>query len=655
MLVRLRIRATWALFFFILISAAAFAQGNGQDAKEKDLADFIRANYTKYEYRIPMRDGARLFTAVYVPKDASAQQTYPLMFERTPYTVAPYGVENYPKVLGPNEQFTRSRYIFVYQDVRGRFMSEGQFEDMRPYIPNKSGKQIDESTDTYDTIDWLVKNVQFNNGKVGMWGISYPGFYAAYSLIDSHPALKAVSPQAPIANWFIGDDFHHNGALWLPHMFGFMYVFGQPRPELTTKWPGRFDFGPPDGYKFYLDHAEPLSKIETEYYKGTVRFWHDVVAHPNYDQFWQARDLPQYLKSVKPAVLVVGGWFDAEDLYGAIHTAEAITKNNPAVPPTFVMGPWFHGGWSRSDGSGLGDARFGSKTSVFYREQIEFPFFEAHLKGKGSLDLPRVYAFETGRNEWEKYDSWPPKEAVKKSLYLTAGGKISFDAPKGQCGDAALPRPNAANKNAVTTCFDEYVSDPAKPVPFIEQNSTAMERSYMTADQRLQGRRTDVLVYETEPLEKDMTFAGPLHPSLFVSTSGTDSDYVVKLIDVYPDDAPDNEPNPANVHMGGYQQLVRGEPMRGRFRNSYEKPEPFQPGKLTKVEFVMPDVNHTFRRGHRIMVQIQSTWFPLVDLNPQTFVDNIYKARPEDFQKATERVYHSPDSPSSLEVTVLPE
>jgi uncharacterized protein len=494
-----------------------------------------------------------------------------------------------------------------------------------------------------------------------------------------------VSPQAPIANWFLGDDFHHNGALWLPHMFGFMYVFGQPRPEPTTKWREHFEFGTPDGYDFYLKHAEPLSKIDAEHYQGKVRFWRDVMAHPNYDDFWKARDVPQYLKNVKPAVLVVGGWFDAEDLYGALKTGEAIAKNNPAVPPTLVMGPWFHGGWSRSEGIALGDARFGSKTSVFYREQIEFPFFEFHLKGNGSIDLPRAYVFETGRNEWEKYDSWPPKSAAKKTLYLSANGKLAFDASKGPCGDGAVPRPDAGKIEGVphpsssgeggtseqaadsgqpraaggtapsprATCFDEYVSDPAKPVPFIDQTSTTMERSYMTADQRLQGRRTDVLVYETEPLDNDITFAGPVRPSLFVSTSGTDSDFVVKLIDVYADDATDNEPNPANVKMGGYQQLVRGEPMRGRFRNSYEKPEAFQPGKLTKVEFVMPDVNHTFRRGHRIMVQVQSTWFPLVDINPQTFV-NIYTAKPEDFQKATERVYHAPEAASHVEVMVLP-
>ncbi len=652
MSLRLRVRATWALFFFVFISAAALGQ-DAQDKKDNELADFIRANYTKYEYRITVRDGARLFTSVYVPKDASAQQTYPIMMERTPYTVAPYGADNYPKLLGPNEQFTRSKYIFVYQDVRGRFMSEGQFEDMRPYIPaKKSPKDVDESTDTYDTIDWLVKHVEFNNGKVGMWGISYPGFYAAYGLIDSHPALKAVSPQAPIANWFIGDDFHHNGALWLPHMFPFMATFGVPRPELTTKWPDRFDYPTPDGYNFYLEKTEPLSKINELHYKGQVRFWNDVIAHPNYDQFWQARDLPQYLKNVKPAVLVVGGWFDAEDLYGALKTGDAIAKNNPAVPPTLVMGPWFHGGWSRSDGIALGDARFGSKTSVFYREQIEYPFFEHHLKGNGSVDLPRAYVFETGTNEWQKYDSWPPKNVVKKSLFFCPASKLSLS----KCPDSVNPEVSIASgsmKNA-TRDFDEYVSDPAKPVPFEDQTSTRMERAYMTADQRLQGRRTDVLVYQTEPLEKDITLAGPVRPSLFVSTTGTDSDFVVKLIDVYPGDTEDNEPNPANVRMGGYQQLVRGEPMRGRFRNSYEKPEPFQPGKVTKVEFVMPDVNHTFRRGHRIMVQVQSTWFPLVDINPQTFVPNIYQAKPEDFQKATERVYHSPEAPSSVEVMVLP-
>ncbi|HYH01071.1 MAG TPA: CocE/NonD family hydrolase [Terriglobales bacterium] len=655
---RARMRTTWAVFILLLLSALAGAQNGPKTDKEKELAEWVRANYTKYEHRIAMRDGVRLFTAVYVPKDASATNTYPIMFDRTPYNVGPYGTENYRSPLGPNELFTRAKYIFAYQDVRGRFMSEGEFVDVRPYNPaKKSNKDIDEASDTYDSIDWLVKNVRFNNGKVGMWGISYPGFYVSMGLIDPHPALKAGSPQAPIGDWFLGDDFHHNGALWLPHMFNFMIVFGKPRPQLTTKWDRDFEPGTPDGYNFFLNNVEPLSKVNDSYYKNQVKFWNDVVAHPNYDAFWKARNAPQYLKNIKPATLTVGGWFDAEDVWGALNTAEAIAKNNPAVPPTMVMGPWFHGGWERSDGDRLGDVRFGSKTSEFYRQNIELPFFEYHLKGNGQLDFPRAWVFETGRNEWQKYDAWPPPKAVKKSLYFGTNGRLSFDLQEAMtCGAATQSRTQTSSEPlGGNRCgpFDEYVSDPAKPVPFIDQTSMSMERTYMTADQRLQGRRPDVLTYQTEPLEEDVTLAGPVKPSLFVSTTGTDSDFVVKLIDVYPDDAPDYEPNPANIKMGGYQQLVRGEPMRGRFRNSFEKPEPFEPGKATKVEFVMPDVNHTFRRGHRIMVQVQSTWFPLVDINPQKFVENIYLAKPTDFQKATQRLYRQSNNASRVDVLVL--
>lgn len=657
-------RLVWATIIVLFFTALAGAQNGPKADKEKELADWVRANYTKYEYRVAMRDGVRLFTAVYVPKDASVTNTYPIMYDRTPYSVAPYGTDNYRSPLGPNELFTRAKYIFAYQDVRGRFMSEGEFLDMRPYNPaKKSNADIDESSDAYDTVDWLVKNVKFNNGKVGIWGISYPGFYSSMALLDAHPAVKAVSPQAPIADWFIGDDFHHNGALWLPHMFNFMITFGKPRPHLTTKWDRDFEPGTPDGYNFFLDNVEPLTKVNENYYKGQVKFWDDVIAHPNYDAFWKARNVPQYLKDIKPAALTVGGWFDAEDLWGALHTGEAIAKNNPAVPPTMVMGPWFHGGWERSDGEKLGDATFGSKTGVYYRENIELPFFEHYLKGKGEADFPRAWVFETGRNQWQKYDTWPPKNVVKKSLYLGVNGKLSFDQQQAMlCADGALPHTRTASAIASTAplggnrcgAYDEYVSDPAKPVPFIDQISMNMERPYMTADQRLQGRRSDVLVYQTAPLEEDVTVAGPVTPSLFVSTTGTDSDFVVKLIDVYPEDTKDPEPNPTNVRLGGYEQLVRGEPMRGRFRSSYEKPEPFEPGKVTKLEYVMPDINHTFRCGHRIMVQVQSTWFPLVDINPQKFVDNIYLAKPADFQKAAQRVYHQGDNASHIDVMVLP-
>jgi putative CocE/NonD family hydrolase len=593
----------------VLIALPLFAQ----DQTDEKLARFILGNYTKFERRIPMRDGTKLFTSIYVPKDATASHTYPILLQRTPYSVAPYGDE-FRKTLGPSKLFARGKYIFAYQDVRGKFMSEGEFVDMRPH-----GGTLSEATDTWDTIEWLVKNVGGNNGRVGMWGISYPGFYASAGMIDAHPALKAVSPQAPIANWWIGDDFHHHGTFFLPHFFNFFYSFGQARPEPTTKSAERIDHGTPDGYEWFLQTI-PLSNVDEKFYKGRVAFWKEVVEHPNYDDYWKARNLAQHLRNVKPAVMVVGGWFDAENLYGALETYRSNERQSPGAANMLVMGPWFHGGWARSDGDHLGDVSFHQKTSFFYREHIELPFFDQHLKGTANAFLPEAYVFETGTNEWEKYDAWPPRNAQKRTLYLHPGGRLSFSAP-------------ASGE------FDEYVSDPAKPVPFQDAPANRMTREYMTADQRLQGRRTDVLTYVSEVLEADLTFAGPLHPSLLVSSTGTDADFVVKLIDVYPGSTPNPDPNPTNVQLGGYQQLVRGEPFRARWRNSFEKPEPLTPNEIAKIEYAMPDVNHTFRAGHRIMIQIQSTWFPLMDINPQTFVPNIYKAKAEDFKKATHRVH----------------
>ncbi len=621
--------------FAILLALPGLAQERQLDPKMKELAEFTKANYTKSEYRLAMRDGVRLFTAVYVPKDASPEKTSPIMMTRTPYSVAPYGSDRYPAFVGPSDLFTHSKYIFVYQDVRGRMMSEGEFVDMRPEdAAERGGNATDESTDTYDTIVWLLKNLPNNNGKVGMWGISYPGFYAACALINSHPALKAVSPQAPITDWFIGDDFHHNGALWLPHFFNFISAFGLPRTGPTTSWASRnWDHGTPDGYEFFKA-IEPLSLANDKYLHNNVAFWNQVMQHPNYDAFWQARSLPQHLKNAKPAVMTVGGWFDAEDLYGALHVYSSEEKNSPGASNMLVMGPWCHGCWARADGDQLGDVSFNSKTSVYYRENIEFPFFEFHLKGKGDGKLPEAYVFETGSNQWQQYDRWPPKNVTEKSLYFGPNGRLSFTPPVEAEG------------------FDEYVSDPAKPVPYVDRTDIGMLREYMTADQRLQGRRTDVLVYQTDPLEEDLTVAGPVRANLVVSTSGTDSDFVVKLIDVYPSTLPAPQPNPTHVELGGYEQLVRGEPFRGRFRNSFEKPEPFTPGQPAKIEYVMPDVNHCFRRGHRIMVQVQSSWFPLVDLNPQKFVD-IYTAKPGDFQKATQRVFRSKNAASRVNVMVV--
>ena len=633
-----------AVVVAVLVPAAAPAQRPQPktDRAADELRDYIKAHYTKYEYRIPMRDGIRLHTSVFVPKDDT--QTYPMLLIRTPYSCTPYGADNYPNSLRPGEKFVKAGYIFVNQDVRGCWMSEGEFTNMRPHNPAKKGKETDESSDTYDTIDWLLKNVKGHNGKVGQTGISYPGFYTVCGMIDAHPAMKAASPQAPVTDWFIGDDFHHNGCLFLPHCFNFMANFGKPRPEPTTKFPHlRFDHGTPDGYKFFLEMG-PLKNADAKFYKGQVAFWNEVMKHGSYDEFWRSRNIRAHTKNIKPAVLTVGGWFDAENLFGALETFKAAEAHNPPAHNHLVMGPWVHGGWSRGEGNKLGDVSFNAKTGEFYRDKIEFPFFEYHLKGKGDNAHPKAWVFETGTNVWRKFDTWPPREAKTMDLaliYGDRGGHLQFGAEY-----LHLPI------NVSPPAYDEFVSDPAKPVPFINKTGIGMLQEYMTADQRYAAQRPDVLVYKTEPLEKDLTIAGPIEVELYVSTTGTDADWVVKLIDVYPDDYPDPNPNPTEVRMGGYQQLIRGEPFRGKFRNSFEKPEPFKPGEVAKVKFTMPDVLHTLRPGHRLMVQVQSSWFPLVDRNPQTFRD-IYSADEKDFQKQTHRVYRDAEHPSKVTVRVL--
>lgn len=600
---------------------------------QQSTQEYIRANYTKYEFQVAMRDGKRLFTSVYAPKDATVK--YPILMMRTPYGVGPYGIDKYRGGLGPSEKFAREGFIFVYQDVRGRYMSEGTFDYMRPHIAAKRGPaDVDESSDTYDTIDWLLKNVPNNNGRVGTYGTSYPGFYTAAGMIDAHPAHKAASPQAPMADLYKGDDAYHNGAFMLAHNFRFYGNFKpQLRPDVPR--PGRpFDFGTPDGYDFYLNRMGPLADSNGTHFNGDSPYWNDQVLHTTYDDYWKPRNLLPHLKNIKPAVMTVGGWFDAEDLAGPLKVFRAIEANHPPEADTLVMGPWVHGGWGNGDGDRLGDVQFNSKTSVWFRDNLEFPFFLYHLKGKGDGKLAKAVVFESGVNTWHHYGAWPPPEAQPKTLYLRAGGKLSFDSPR------------------EAEAFDEYTSDPTRPVPLMGTIAQGMSYEYMTADQRFASRRPDVLVYQTDVLTGDVTLAGPVAPLLFVSTTGTDSDFVVKLIDVYPNDASDPNPNPTQVHMGGYQQLVRGDPFRGKFRNSFEKPEPFVPGKMVKIDWQSADVYHSFRRGHRIMVQIQSSWFPLIDRNPQKFVE-IPKARPEDYQKATERVYRSAKAASALRVRVL--
>jgi len=599
--------------------------------------EYVKAHFTKYEYRIPMRDGQRLFTAVYVPKDDS--RTYPLLLKRTPYSVRPYGANQYPEDLGPSPLFAPEGYIFVYQDVRGRWMSEGEFVHMRPHLPRKATKtEIDESTDTWDTVDWLLKRVPGHNGRVGIYGISYPGFYTAAGIIDAHPAIKAASPQAPVNDWFMGDDWHHNGAFFLAHMFNWMSRSGRDRPLPTKTFPrATFEYGTPDGYEFYR-RIKTLSEIDEKYLKGEVRFWLESMRHDSYDDFWRSRNIRPHLNNVTPAVMTVGGWFDAENLFGALETYKSIEARNPRTVNTLVMGPWRHGGWERGDGATFGDVAFNSKTAEFYREQIELPFFEHYLKDVGDHAHPEAWVFETGTNQWKKYDQWPPARAQAKSLYFRAGEQLSFDPP-----------PAGDDQNA----RDEYLSDPGKPVPYIGGIVNGMQAEYLVADQRFAARRPDVLVYQTGELDEDVTLVGPIEVNLVVSTSGTDSDWVVKLIDVYPDDFPDPKVNPKEVRLGGYQQLVRGDVMRGKFRNSFEQAEPFVPNEPTRVRFTMPDTYHCFRSGHRIMVQVQSSWFPLVDRNPQTFCD-IFQAQEKDFQKATQRVFRTSKAASHLKVRVLP-
>lgn len=611
-------------FFYLLTILPSYSQ----DESFLEDSIYMRANYSKIERMIPMRDGVKLFTAIYIPKVQG--QTYPFLMTRTPYSCAPYGENNFSgRILG-YRHLLREGFIFVVQDVRGRYMSEGQFVDVRPHLPNKKSKtDTDESTDTYDTVEWLLTNVPNNNGRVGIFGISYPGFYSTAALPDAHPAIKAVSPQAPVTDWFEGDDFHHNGAFFLMDGFGFYYSFGRPRPKPTTEGNPGFPFPVQDNYEFYLRMG--ALKNFTQRYMSDVPFWLDLMSHPNLDEFWKARNIRTHLKNVRPATLVVGGHFDAEDCFGAWATYQAIEQHNPDGNHKIVMGPWSHGGWSRSTGRRLGNVDFGSATSVYYREQVELPFFLYHLKDRGQADLPEALVFATGANVWRRYDAWPPPQAQTRNLYLQPNGGLSFDQPTAR--DA----------------FDECVSDPARPVPYTEDVHLRRTREYMTDDQRFAARRPDVFVYQTPVLTEDMSLSGPLEAELFVTTTGTDADYVVKLIDVYPDDAR-QDPESA-VPSSGYQMLVRGEIMRGRFRNSFERPEAMRPGKVERIAFTLPDVCHVFQKGHRIMVQVQHSWFPLVDRNPQQFVD-IYNCADSDFIKATHRLYHDSTRPSRIGVRV---
>jgi uncharacterized protein len=628
----LRLRCVF--FLLVILSRSSFAAAAADDTQSDTNAAWLAEHYTKYEHRILMRDGVRLFTRVYVPKDDS--QSWPILLSRTPYALKPYGADNYNDPAGSFRTLAKNKFILVAQDVRGRYGSEGEFMHVRPFNPNKSPKEADESSDAWDTIEWLVKNAPNNNGKVGMFGISYPGFYTSMGMIDSHPALKAASPQAPISDWFIGDDLHHNGAFFLSQNFHFFYRFAQPLEDPLHEQSKDFNFKTPDGYDFFL-RMGPLANSEAMLFKGRVPEWNEFLAHPIYDEFWKARNLRPHLKNIHCAVMNVGGWFDGEDLFGTLETYRWTERQNSGITNVLVMGPWSHGEWGRGKGEKLGAISFNAKTAEFYREKIELPFFRHFLKGDTNYTATEAHIFETGTDQWRKFDSWPPKQAVERELFLRKDNGLGFEPP-----------------TDFNEALDEYVSDPAKPVPYTNEKSTAYPRAYPVEDQRFAASRPDVLVYETEPLEEDLTLVGPIKVALHVSTTGTDSDWIVKLIDVYPGDFPNPNPNPTEVKLGGCQQLVRGDVFRGKFRNGFEKPEPFEPGKMAKIEFAMPDICHAFRRGHRLMVHVQSSWFPLVDRNPQTFV-NIATATEKDFQKATQRVYRNGKAASSLTVMVLPK
>lgn len=608
------------VLIFVLGAIPLFAQQTGLKSTD----------YEKSQYYIEMRDGVKLHTTVYAPKDAS--RDYPILMTRTPYSCAPYAEDAIPDNIIRNPDLQAEGFIIVCQDVRGRWMSEGQYTTMTPNRTDES--MVDESSDTYDTIEWLINNIPNNNGKVGQWGISYPGFYTTAALPDAHPALAASSPQAPIADFFF-DDFHHHGA----YTMGYWYVtnlFGLQHDGPTdTSW---YDF--PDVFTndMYLLYSEltPLSK-SSEYYGEENFFWKELSEHPNYDEFWQSRNILPHLKDIDHPVMTVGGWFDAEDLYGPLNTYRSIEEKNPGTKNILVMGSWSHGQWSSpSPHQSVGEIYFGEGISEFYRKEIEYPFFMKYLKGADHEELPEAYMYDTGKGAWSTFTEWPPKNAETSTWFFN--------------GDGAL----ADKPSTSSDTFTEYMSDPENPVPYTENDELVfIPRAYMTSDQRFAARRPDVITFETEVLKEDVTLAGDILANLYVSTTGTASDFFVKLIDIYPPSVEEGEHTPDGVELDNYHQLVRSEAIRGRFRNSYEKPEPFEPNKVTYIDLPLQDVYHTFKKGHKIQVQIQSTWFPLFDLNPQTYVPNIFKASESDFIKATQRIYHTSEYPSSLEVKVL--
>jgi putative CocE/NonD family hydrolase len=596
----------------LLFPIAVIGQRNSQSGSA-----WVKDNYVKTEHLITMRDGVKLYTAVYTPRESNGR--YPILMQRTPYSCRPYGKDNYREKLGPNVILMNEKYIFVYQDARGRYKSEGDFREMTPAIAQKKSNQdVDESSDTYDTIEWLLKNTD-SNGKVGMYGISFPGYYASAALPDAHPALKAVSPQAPMSDEFIGDDCYHNGAFFLMDNFGFYSGFDGPKSNDGERYQSFFKTNFNDAYEYFLEFG-PLKKANTgAYFSDPKSIWRQVTAHPPYDEFWQSRNIKNHLKNVKPAVLVVGGWFDAEDLYGALKTYTAIEKQSPGNDCRLVMGPWTHGGWAAPSWTSFSGYQFGKDLNQYYQAEIETKFFNHYLKDQGNFDLAEVTVFETGSNQWRNYPTWPPANQRQVPYYFSSGGGLSTGKPKG--GNA----------------FTVYESDPAKPVPYTDRRSQHRNNEYMAEDQRFAAKRADVVLFQTEELSSDLTLTGEIGAELFVSMTGTDADFIVKVIDVQED---------------GVQQMVRAEVFRGKFRNSFSKPEPFVVNKIEKVAFKLNEVAHTFKKGHRVMVQVQSSWFPLVDRNPQKFI-NIFEADESDFQKSLIKIHHSEKHSSHVTLPVM--
>ncbi len=622
------------LLFLLLPSALATAQKTDspyQFTFSQDSA-YVRDNYTKTEVMIAMRDGIKLYTQIYAPKDLTKK--FPILMQRTPYTCQPYGIDKFKKQISPNKFMLRENYIVVYQDVRGRWASEGKFVEMTPHIDNKKVKtEIDEASDTYDTIDWLTKNIKNNNGKVGQWGISYPGFFTSAGSVSEHPALKASSPQAPMADLW-RDDAFHNGAFMIAANFGFYNYFQDREKPTTTRPPVYFETNNPDGYDYYLNEVKTTKNSEDGFYKGRNAFYHENFDHPNYDEHWKKRNILPHLKNIKHAVMVVGGWYDEQDLYGTFNTYKTIEKQNPSIKNIFVVGPWDHGGWAGSSGQKLANVDFGSKVSPFYQENIETKFFHHYLFDDSKpLDLPEATLFETGTNKWRSFDTYPAKGTIEKSLYFQPNGKLSFDVPNIDNGST------------------EYISDPNKPVPFSSKINDGFSSEYMVEDQRFAYARPDVISFQTDALEKNITFSGQIKAFLKVSTTGTDADWMVKVIDVYPQNE-ENTDKKSDAVFGNYQQLVRSEIIRGKYRNDASKPEPFVPNQVTDVNVELQDVLHTFKKGHKIMVQIQSSCFPWADRNPQKFMD-IFKAEPADYQKATQKLYHQKGAESHLKIGVL--